>query len=518
MIDNQHHNFPSVFVAPVKDNTDFIVNEIGNKIGICAFLDRGTPIQPIELTSATGLKLRSTKPALGGKVTNECIYHIKDFFDYSRSQGKLLVARVVGVTSTVSVVSFDTMALLSAGTFTKTNISINEMDNFHDTVASGVIELLYHGCDVDKISFKFIGNKDEMTIVVQDELGNDIYSVTGSLHADGEDDYGNSNFIGNLVDKKTLSIKINEALLTAIEINKTTAADNFFTDDGEPNYPQALVVLGMVKQYCDYFSNFGLVDSVLISGLKLLAGSNICTLILDIKASTLASAISQKDAFGLSGNYNTMFCWSNIETKYNTGSLNIGYSGFFLGNTVLRNIANMMDYVEDRASGAIAGKNYPLNRKATSSIIAFTNDERELMVKERINPIIEINGNLEISDILSSQAKTTQLRSFPVADKLTYLARRVSMMIDSYLFKNENITKIEVSSWLTSFFETCQKLNFFIIDAVEDNGDPAPPYLYTITFENGGELIVVECSFLLSGIVRQGRVEYVIARKERKVA
>ncbi len=501
---NKEEIFPSIYIEATKNNTERVApREAGAICGI-GYMNIGNPLYALNVTSVVE-KLKSIKTVNGGNPKNETLYHLKEYF--AEYQGRAYVARLLGADSTVNTLKvMDNLGTLEMATSTTINVfgAIGSMADWGDSSTTEIMEILVKLCPQSKTIVNVANVAGVMTITMQDELGNTLYKVTGNADVAHLDDYGDSDYIGNIADDRILGIKINIAHANySADFNVTgTYVNGLATDAGLISETQAEAVLEAVAGKADYMVSFGQTDAGLLGMMKRVADKATIGYIVDIKAPTMAEAIADKTALGFSDE-NVYWIWSRTDYKFKAGTQNVGLGGFIAGRSVARNINGKLKRAEYRISG-IAGVNHPLPRITPYDVALLSDSDKTTLTTERINTIQDIGGKICISDVLSGDAKNTDLMSFPVADGLGYIKRTMGLYLDSQMFKNISVAKSFMENESRVFFEHCQNNAFFDNDAVT-------PWRFSV-YDEDNDTVVIDFVVIMEGVMRKGVVRSTITR------
>lgn len=505
LLTNQAKNYVSIFIAPTVDLTTSLKGgEKGVGLSIGKF-PYGNPNYAVILNSISQ-KPKTTLVNQGGSLDNENIYHYLDFF--SGFAGKIVLGRVLGADSTTKVLAVKGLEVLDIDDTTSINIfTAPNISTWEDTPIVDFTEVVINACIATKHSISISNVNDYMTVIISDDLGNEIYSVSGGTSFTSVDDNGNPNYIGNKADSKILTIKVDTSHTDynpTFEVSKTF--DNgLVTEVGTPNYAKALNVISANAEKCDYAFTAGLRDATTIQAMRNITYTAKLPFFVDVYGNDVTEVIAYKTAL----NFNTedVYCvWNRGKDSFSYGNQNIGLSGYVLGQSIARNFSRLVDDVEYRVSG-IAGVDYPLPRIKANDLPLLSDDEKNLLDQNRINTIREINGVICIADVLSANPKEQATKLFNVAEGKLFIDRYIARIIAQKLFKNMGEAIAFTNEQCRLLFDKCNRNSYF--EKVD------VPYKYEVTKKNS-DIIVVNYSYVAEGVARKGEVFGTIT-KEIKV-
>lgn len=500
---NKEEIFPSIYIEATRDNTERITpREAGSICGV-GYMNIGNPLHALNIVSVSE-KLKSIKTINGGNPKNETLYHLKDYFNEYR--GRVYLARLLGADSTVDTLKvFDNSGTLDLGTSETIDIfGATGMESWGDTATSEAMEILIKLCPQGKIIVDIVNVSGIITITLQDEFGNRLYRVKGNASMSHLDDYGESDYIGNIADDRIIGIKVDTSHAsynTDFSVTKEFT-NGITTDAGLISEERTEAILNSIAGKSDYVVSFGQTDSDLLKMMKRVSDKATIGYIVDIKAPTMAEAISKKDTLGFSDDM-VYWIWNRVDYKFKAGVQNVGISGFIAGRSVARNIHRKLKRAEYRISG-IAGIYHPVPRVTPYDIELLSETDKTTLTKERINTIQDIDGKVCISDVLSGLMKETDLMSFPVADGVGYIKRTLGLYLDSQMFKNIQVAKSFMENEARIFFEHCQANAFFDDDAPK-------PWRFDV-YDEDNDTVVIDFVVIMEGVMRKGVVRSTITR------
>jgi hypothetical protein len=498
-------NYSSVYIAPPKDRTQGrSVRSMGDIVS-CGKIPYGNPFAPVKLKSFT-YKLKTTSPALGGDLSNEFHYHLKDFF--GKYGSAVHVIREMGADSVTKILSVEDME--SDTSFTQTSIQISQIDAWGDLAAAKPIELVLMGVPSGKVTLDVKVKGTEMTVTLTDITGT-LYKVSGEIDKESIDDYGNSNYIGVKADKKHLIIKVDKdhADFKGDGFSLTEEfPTGLLTDSGAVSLANISAQAKSIMESVDYYGSFGQADKAIIKEIRTVAQAKRVPSIIDIVGcNTVDDVAAYIGLLGFS-EYDVVFLWNREIYGFPTSSLNIGLSGWYLGNRVAKNQASKKGVVEDRVNG-IGYLNYPIIRSVATKSSILSDDDLERLVALRVNTTGNVRGTTILTDILAGERKNTFLKNAAVANGEMFLARAIARLIEDEFGQNINIAKERLQTFIRILFENAEGMNYFDMDAPLQ-------WQFQLTDKEGDTIICTYC-YYPTGAVRKGIVEPMLCAVEAKI-
>jgi hypothetical protein len=506
LLTSQERKFVSIFVKPTIDLTTTL--EPAEK-GVAMALGKvsyGNPYYGVVFKQATE-KLKTININAGGDIYNELAFHMADFF--RGYNGKIIVGRLLGANSTTKIleVKKDGDGIIVLDDSTDINIfGDNNIKDYQDTSATELAEVVITSCIAKKFSFEMINKNDYITFQIFDEFGNTIYKVEGGAKFDSVDDYGEPNYIGNKVDNKIAVIKIDTANpdYESNFIITKTYDNGLVTESGDLNYTKALEIASNNIEKCDYAFTGGRIDNTNLVNFRNITYKAKVPLIIDIYADTVSEAIDKKTAIGLD-TPDVMYIWNREKDEFqNLGALQIGLSGWYVGQAIKRNMSRLVADVEYRIEG-VAGVDYPVPRIKANELPVLSDDDKTLLVDNRINTVAYWNDTLILADALSGNPKNQATRLFPVVEGNYFIERYIARIMEQKLFKNLTEAKLFIKENVRVLFDRCARNNYF-------NSEAEVPYTFTVT-DKDSDTVVVEYKYVPNGIMRRGIIAGTLVKK-----
>lgn len=346
-----------------------------------------------------------------------------------------------------------------------------------------------------------------MKIKLFDNHNREIYKIEGSIDAESKDDYGIPNYLPLLLDETILDLKIEP---THFNFNTDFVYIDTFEpytkDEGIPQYDLAIENIAIHAEKMDYFMTAGLYDIKVIQDIwgRVLFKAK-TPLIVDIPYSdSLNSAEKWVKALNLNNEY-VVKLWNNAKSSFINGIQEIGLSGWYAGESIRKNLSNMVGDVESRLAYSIAGVDYPPPRNYTTKIPLYDEDELDRLVDARINTLRIINDVICLGDVLSSYPKWTPLRLFANAEAKAFLERYIARIIASKFFKNNNEALRFVRDRVRILFDDLDEVGTF-------NKEHEIRKAFKVALSDE-DLITVEYDCILAGVMRRGKIQGTVSTK-----
>jgi len=506
---SQEKNYVSIFIKPTVDLTAGLTPSEKGVVAAVGKLSYGHPYYGVVLNKATQ-KLKTTNVNAGGSIDNELAFHIADYF--SGYKGKMIVGRVLGVDSTTKVLEVKKDA--DSGDIyldNATDVNVfgsNNIKDWEDTASTEMFEMVINSCLSEKASVSILNVNDYITVSIFDEFGNTIYKVEGGAKFDSLDDSGTPNYIGNICDNKIVTIKVDtthDDYTSNFDITKVFEAGGLLADSGDKNYANAFTVITNNIEKCDYAISAGLRDVAALQTFRGITNEAKVPFIVDIYATSLQAAKDFKTSLNMNVE-DVMFIWNRGKDLFKDfGAINVGLSGFIVGQAVRRNLSKLVGDVEFRMEG-IAGGDYPVPRVKAEDLAVLTDAEKTDLVDSRINTVVlNQKGVLVVGDVLSANPKEQATKLFNVVESKYFIDRYIARIIATKLFKNLTEAELFVKEEVRLLFSRCQKNSYFDLNA-------EPPYSYNV-YTKDNDTVVVDYTFVNNGITRRGVVGGTIVKK-----
>lgn len=419
----------------------------------------------------------------------------------SGAKGVVTAAGFLGEITSISLVS-PTGSGYSANVdaFVESNIAYSVSNNVPE--GSFLFAVKHLGCFNDgiKISFRAeekrvsgsLAENDVITLQVKDKDNNVLHSFTGSLNSDSVNEFGNSDYLPNVVVSQTdlVEIVVDDS---AVSIDPASKAYGY--TDGQPNWSNSGVLNcfdegGVGYQTSDYLaattklkntlfdfayiSSGGSQSTALISNLMQLAYDRNKQLRMDVSGElTPDEAITFIEGLNIGGNIDKAHLvhvyWSPLKATDPTGvnpksvigmaTLNIAYACARNARTNAKGFAPK-NYV-------IAGKSHPINRANITQIYTPTEQELSALARAKINPCIfntyTGGGRYVFFDSLTSAPVENSLKKLiSVIDMATSIDDAVTKFGNDALQLPMEVAVKRTKDFLKTLFEGAQTAGWLV--------------------------------------------------------
>lgn len=505
--------FPHTWIAPVQDLTVITPPQKRGYIMGAGYIPYGNPLTPVELTEANTrtFKEKSVRVVDGGNVANETIYHINQYF--SKYSGGIVFTRLVGADSTNKVVR----VVDNAGTLeidhTETLLvygSIGSITEYRDTLGIEILEFTLVGCPVEDVKVSVSCEDDMINLVVQDKLGNEIFDITGSSDKLSEDDYGMTNYIGNMISQDIAIVKASNTATGYVSDWDAIVATvpTSMVDAGLIDTANVRGRLDISAQIADYAGSFGLGDVDVIDEIwGAVKGAGYKPFVIDLKGATYTQAKAFRDSLSLSTDdpeikAKAWVFWNEGTGVFLNRRQNIGISGWYLGKLVSRNQNGLDRGIESRVPYTITGLDHKLPIVSPDGYTVMSKAFKNEITKDRINYVEIVEGEAYVSDFLTSNHKETYLKQIGIVDGLTYIEQWIAHKLEARKGRNIDLAIEEVASEMDKEIKSFGTLNYF---------QEGTSFEYTLESYNN-EGILAHFEYYPTGHVRINKVRGTIKR------
>ncbi|NOR57001.1 MAG: hypothetical protein GQ474_00580 [Sulfurimonas sp.] len=511
---NRPEIFPSIYVEATQNNTERVKTLEAGILSTVGYMGWGNPHYPLNVVKAPYVAKGKDYASLSTSVYQQDLLAmgIADYFN--EYQGRVLVARLLGADSTVNVISVtDATTLTKKALLGTVPIFDGSLDSWLSTTGTDPLEIALTICPTDIVRVQVtLDDKEDVSIKVFDGLNSLLYAVKGSAVKGTLDAYQESRYIGDLADPKVLMVKIDETPFLALgAFSVLNTISDVTVDTGVINTAHVSALLHSMAKKSDYMVvNTHLDDTVLLEAIKAKDNATV-PLVLGVQAYSTVAGITvdtldtKVTTLGL---IDDPFATVISARTTNSSVLDLesrGVEFWFAGRNVARNIQGKKGRAERRVSG-VAGINHAIPRAFKIEQSDLTRDEKIAFTEARINTTEDFLGALCLTDVLSADRAETALKSFPVADGLSFIKKTVGQYLDSQMFKNIQVAKGFVEDNTRVLFEHCQANGYFDADA----GDEA--WKFEVYDENG-DTVVVDFEYVPEGVMRLGAVRSTISKK-----
>lgn len=339
--------------------------------------------------------------------------------------------------------------------------------------------------------------QDKITLNIRDIRGNLIDSFSGSLDANSQDDFGNSDYLPDVIGKLSDNYEVLVGDITSIPTNSPIYGyDNLsrpkwnksnelicFDEGGfsytSEDYLRAANALRSTNEGFGYISSGGSENIALVAELAKLAYARNRHLRLDIPGhltpDQAIAFIDQVNASSADMPQLLQIFWAPLRANDPSGYNPKGYfatSGFNIGRACYRNSqTNALGFAPKHYP--IAGREWPLNRTAIEQTYFPTDQELNRLAKAKITPVIyeayQGGGLYIFRDILTAQPSNNSLSKLvSVAEIAQDLEERLSNLCQLNEFKPKEIAIERVLNDGNIIFKNAETSGW-----LEPSNDPA---------------------------------------------
>lgn len=393
---------PGIQLNPLKDNTDGFAPDNSDQVfAIAMRATRGRIDKPFKVNRGNVFRKLGRGEPVRVSALNEAHIHVVEAL--SKGAYEAVVHRLVTSAAALDyVVAVDgatpTFSVETAIPGTAFLFAVKHLECFNDG-----IKVAYHA-DVPDGG----GAATEITLRVLDGDGVVLFEYEGSLDPAAKDDYGQSVYLPDVVDRATdlLEIVVPAGATVAATSGAygrdangfdkwaTSAVMAYFTEGGtgytSADYIAARDALHYTEYDFGYIATGGNTSPGLVGQMVTLAYEANKQMRLDIPG-TLdpAAAIAYIDAFNIDSHYIHAY-WAPLKSDDPlgiNGKLVLGTSTFNIARSCARNArTNAKGFAPKNF--AIAGKEWPLDRTGIAQIYLPTEFELNDLAKAKINPVI----------------------------------------------------------------------------------------------------------------------------------
>jgi hypothetical protein len=401
---------PGVQLNPIRDQTDGVAPDNSDQIvAVIARLTRG-PLTPFRVNRSNFLEKTGPGESIRVNALNEAKLQVYEALENGAYEA--VIQRLVpsGYVKSYAIVNFsgtpsgsaETVAYSTSPTVPSAAFSMYVMD--HECYNDG-IKLSLHA-DATPLGGSPVANK-LVTLQVMDAKGVLRYEFSGSLDSAAKDDFGNSLYLPDVAAKVSNSmIDIVVAANASVPTTSnaygrsalgrdnwaTSAALVCFAEGGtsyiNDDYDRAIAGLRTTLHPFGYLMSGGSQNLSLLGKLGSLASEINTHCEIDVPGNLSPAAAI---AFVQSLNFDTHYIrynWAPLEAEdpMNGGRAVWGTGGYHLGLSCLRNArVNAKGFAPKNYP--VAGKDWPLQRRAVRQLVNPEEQELSDLAKSQINPV-----------------------------------------------------------------------------------------------------------------------------------
>lgn len=416
-------------------------------------------------------------------------------------------------------------------------LSVKHLECFNDGIKLAIHAEEVEGDESD--------GQDYITLRILDKDDNQLYEFSGSLNPDSKDDYGNSDYLPDVVSGQTDALEVT----IGVEGDKAVIAagsDAYGWESGEQvwaesdtlicftegattytttDYEKARKLLQNAPFDFSYISSGGSRATPLLQQLAKLAYATNRQLRFDIPGElTPEAAIAfQKNLNfeGADGAHLLQAFWAPLKTEDPTGVNPKGYFGCATLNIALACARNATTDSNGFAAKnyVIAGREHPINRSGITQTYIFVDADKEksALAKAKINPVIFESytggGRYVFFDSLTCAPVTNSLRKLiAVVDMSTSVDDAITRTAKDYLQLPMSVAVEKMKAFLRDYFANAQAAGWLVASSDPMMGGAAYKYQVAPNAAHPYDRMDVEFWVRYDGTARQIHVTQTITK------
>lgn len=333
---------------------------------------------------------------------------------------------------------------------------------------------------------------DKITLVIKDIDGNALYEFTGSLSSTAVDDYGNSDYLSDVVSRQTDAVEVTVGAISSIATtspaygyNTTTGAANWAksatlicfsegsTAYATSDYMSARSKLQFTPYNYAYISSGGSQSAALLAQLAQLAFDTNRQLRFDIPGNlTIEAAITFVEQLNMGASVTSHLMhgfWSPLKSEDPTGINGKGFYGVATLNIAYACLRNAQTDAKGFApkNYPIAGRQWPIRRNGIVQAYTPTDQELNALARAKINPCLfetyTGGGRYVFRDSLTSALVESSLKKLiSVADMSTSIDDAVTRFGKDVLQLPMAVAIKRTQDYLKFLFEGAQTAGWLV--------------------------------------------------------
>lgn len=472
-----------VQLNPLGDNSEMPTTGTADQnLAIAMRATRGRIDKAFSVDGSNFYKRLGYGETLRANALNEAWIHVQEALTNGTAQA--VVTRMVGIDAqnkwmTISIdkatsaISFAVSATQSPESY---DIAVKHLECFNDG-----IQLSIHA-DENRVGGQLAAN-DYVTLMLSDSKGVKLYEFSGSLTEGSQDDYGNSDYLPDVIEALTDNVEVMVSVGVSItpeskaygfdENGETSWATsdllNYFSEGVVGNYTtetyvQARENLEKTQLQYRYIASGGTKAPGLLSQLMTLAFNTNRQLRFDIDGTLTPEQaiafIESINPYGAKASHLIHAYWTPLKTNDPSGvngKSYIGTSGLNIGLACGRNAAKNAKGFAPK-NYPVAGRMFPVNRSGIVQTYTPSNPELNQLAAAKINPVIyesyETGGLYVFRDSLTCAPVKNSLRKLiAVAEMSTSVDDAVTGTAKMYLQLPMATAVKRMNDWLKGYLE-----------------------------------------------------------------
>lgn len=472
-----------VQLNPLGDNSEMPTTGTADQnLAIAMRATRGRIDKAFSVDGSNFYKRLGYGETLRANALNEAWIHVQEALTNGTAQA--VVTRMVGTDAqnkwmTISIdkatgaISFAVSATQNPESY---DIAVKHLECFNDG-----IRLSIHA-DENRVGGQLAAN-DYVTLMLSDSKGVKLYEFSGSLTEGSQDDYGNSDYLPDVIEALTDNVEVMVSVGVSItpeskaygfdENGETSWATsdllNYFSEGVVGNYTtetyvQARENLEKTQLQYRYIASGGTKAPGLLSQLMTLAFNTNRQLRFDIDGTLTPEQaiafIESINPYGAKASHLIHAYWTPLKTNDPSGvngKSYIGTSGLNIGLACGRNAAKNAKGFAPK-NYPVAGRMFPVNRSGIVQTYTPSNPELNQLAAAKINPVIyesyETGGLYVFRDSLTCAPVKNSLRKLiAVAEMSTSVDDAVTGTAKMYLQLPMATAVKRMNDWLKGYLE-----------------------------------------------------------------
>lgn len=505
-----------VQLNPLRDNSEIPVSDNSDQVfGIMMRATRGRIDKPFAVDRGNVFKKLGNGEQIRLSALNEAWVHVVEALNKGAYQA--IVQRLVTTSAAIKWLVVSAAAGEDGeptGEFVYTVMSEDEFEVLNTPFLFAVKHLECHN---DGIQVEFRAESvqsdgldvanDRLTLRLRDKEGNLLYEFYGSLKPDSKDDYGNSNYLPDVVQAQTDAVELQTGAGAAIEAGSDAYGydDNgrqrwaksgvqvCFSEGGTAYTTQDYMSAREKLQYTQfdyaYISSGGTQAPALLAQLAQLAFDTNRQLRFDIPGNlSVEAAIAFVNQLNMGASQTAHLIqafWTPLKSDDPTGVNPNGYIGAATLNIAYACGRNAQTNAKGFApkNYPIAGRKWPIQRTRISQTVKLRDQDLNALARAKINPVVYETytggGRYVFRDSLTCAMVESSLKKLiAVADMSTSIDEAVTRAAKDNLQLPMDMAVKKTKDFLQNLFEGAEASKWIVPSSEPEMGGKA--FLYDV--------------------------------------
>jgi hypothetical protein len=365
-------------------------------------------------------------------------------------------------------------------------LAIKHLECFND----GIVVSIH--ADEAEVDGSLVSN-DVITLRLKDKSGSTLYEFTGSLNPYSVDDYGNTNYLPDIVSTSTDLVEVMVGVTGAAAVIDTTSDAYGYSDSGTQNWVTSDVLKTFTEGGTTYAAddyqrvaskleqtnlNYGFLASggsknvTLLTALMGVSYQRNVQFRLDVPGSmTPAAAITFLSALNASAsatNHLIHAFWCPVKSLDPSGVNPKGYFGTAALNIAMACQRNSVTnaFGISAKNYPVAGSDFPVSRTGMTQTYVPGNKELSQLAKAGINPVVfetySFGSQCVFLDSLTASPTNSLKKLISVADMSTFIDVQVVRYGKEALQKPMSVAIELMTDFITDLFESVEKSGWLV--------------------------------------------------------